>query len=146
MIIAHTLIGLMPIIDSKFSWFWLVGSVIPDIDHLFVIYKYRIFSLKRLIEMERFEDKYNIHFKTKYGHSIFGAVIFSIPVLLIDARGALYFFLGYLLHLVLDWPDHDEKQYFYPFKIKVRGWLSILSKWEIVFTCLLIFVLVWIYT
>ena len=35
MIIAHALIGLMPVVDKKFSWFWLVGSVIPDVDHLF---------------------------------------------------------------------------------------------------------------
>lgn len=145
MILAHALVGLMPVVDSKFNWFWLAGSVIPDIDHLFVIYQHRIFSLKRLMEMERFEDKYNLHFKTKYIHSMFGAVIFSIPTFLISRRGGMYFFLAYFVHLLLDWPDCDEKQYFYPFKIKFRGFLPILSKWEIAFTFVLALILLKMY-
>jgi len=145
MIIAHALIGLMPVEHSRFSWFWLVGSIIPDVDHLFIIYKNRLFSLKRLIEVERFEDKYNIRFKTKYVHSVFGAVLLSIPAFLINHRGGVYFFFAYLLHLVLDWPDRDEKQYLYPFKIKFRGFLPILSKWEILFTLALVAVLVKVY-
>lgn len=145
MIIAHALVGLMPVVDSKFNWFWLAGSVIPDIDHLFVIYKHRLFSLKRLIEAERFEDKYGLHFKTKYGHSIFGAVMFSVPVFFISHIGAWYFFLGYILHLILDWTDRDEKQYFYPFKIKVRGFLPIFSKWEIALTFVLAIALIRLY-
>jgi hypothetical protein len=145
MIIAHALIGLMPVANKKFSWFWLVGSVIPDVDHLFVIYYYRLFSFKRLIDAERFEDKYGIHFKTKYGHSIFGAVMFSIPAVLINRSGGVYFFLAYLLHLLMDWPDRDEKQYFYPFKLKVRGFLPIFSKWEIGFTFVLILILFRVY-
>ena len=86
----------------------------------------------------RFEDKYNIRYKTKYGHSIFGAAMVTLPVLLISIEGALYFFVAYLIHLVLDWPDRDEKQYFYPFKKKIRGFLPIFSKPEIIFTILLL--------
>jgi len=138
MIIAHALVGLMPVADSKFSLFWFLGSVTPDVDHLFVIYRHRLFSLKHLIEVERYEDKYNIHFKTKYTHSVFGAVLFSIPVFLINRSGGVYFITAYLLHLLLDWPDRDEKRYLYPLKIKFRGWLPILSKWEILFTLALI--------
>lgn len=138
MIFAHAIVGMMPVNQSEFSWFWFIGSVIPDIDHLFVLYRYRIFSWGKLIDAERFEDKYNIHFKTKYVHSIFGAVMMTLPVLLISREGAVYFFIAYLIHLLLDWPDIDEKQYFYPLKIKVRGFLPIWSKPEIVFTIALL--------
>lgn len=140
MIFAHQIVGLMPLIDSHFSWFWFLGAVILDIDHLFVLYKHKIFSLTKIFEIEAHEDKYNIRFKTKYGHSIFGAVVCSLPILFINAYGAMTFFFAYILHLILDWPDKDEKQYFYPFKFKVRGFLSILSKWEILFTLALLVV------
>ena len=131
--------------DSHFSWFWFLGSVIPDIDHLFVLYRHRIFSFKRIVETMRFEDKYNLRFKTKYSHSILGAVIFSLPALAIDLRGGFYFFLAYILHLVLDWPDRDEKQYFYPLEVKIRGFLPIFSNFEKVFTMVLIGFLFFLY-
>ena len=138
MILAHSIIGIMPVDNSKFSWFWFIGSIIADVDHLFVLYKHKIFSWNKLIDVMRFEDKYGIRLKTKYMHSIFGAVVTSIPVFFISKEGALYYFVAYIISLVLDWPDIDEKQYFYPFKKKVRGFLPIFSKPEIVFTILLI--------
>ena len=138
MILAHIVVGMMPVNQSEFSWFWFIGSVITDIDHLFVLYKYRIFSWAKLIDTEKFEDKYNIHFKTKYVHSIFGAVMMTIPVFLISREGAVYFFGAYLIHLALDWLDIDEKQYFYPLKIKTRGFLPIWSKPEIALTVALL--------
>ena len=138
MILAHTIVGLMPVDNSQFSWYWFVGSVIPDIDHLFVIYKHKLFSWKKLVEVERFEDKYNIHFKTKYGHSVFGATVTTIPLLFFNTQGALFFFLAYILHLLLDWPDIDEKQYLFPFKKKFRIFLPIFSKLEIIFTIILL--------
>ncbi len=137
MIFAHSIVGIMPVSNSEFSWFWFIGSVIADIDHLFVLYSHKIFSLDKLVDAIKFEDKYGIHFKTKYIHSIFGAVITSIPILFISKEGALYYFVAYLIHLALDWPDRDEKQYFYPFKKKVIGFLPIFSKPEIIFTVLL---------
>src|SRR3989338_199752 len=138
MILAHFIVGAMPINNSEFSWFWFIGSAISDIDHLFVLYQHKIFSWGKLIEAIRFEDKYGIRSKTKYMHSIFGAVITSIPVLFISKEAALYYFVAYLIHLVLDWPDIDENQYLYPFKKKIRGFLPIFSKPEIIFTILLL--------
>lgn len=138
MILAHIVVGMMPVNQSEFSWYWFIGSVITDIDHIFVLWKYRIFSWAKLIDTEKFEDKYNIHFKTKYVHSIFGAVMMTLPVLLISREGAIYFFIAYLIHLALDWLDIDEKQYFYPLKIKVRGFLPIWSRPEIALTITLL--------
>lgn len=138
MILAHSIVGIMPVSNSEISWFWFIGSVIADIDHLFVLYKHKIFSWDKFIDAIRFEDKYGIRFKTKYMHSILGAVVTSILVLFISKEGALYYFIAYLIHLVLDWPDIDEKQYFYPFKKKIRGFLPIFSKPEIIFIILLL--------
>jgi len=145
MILAHTIVGFIPVDSYQFSWYWLVGSIIPDIDHLFIILKYKLFSWKKLINAERFEDNYGIHFKTKYGHSVFGAILVTLPVLMISTKGALYFFIGYIVHLILDWPDQDEKQYLYPFKIKFRGFLPIFSIQERIFTIFLILFLFYLY-
>ncbi len=138
MILAHSIVGITPISNSEFSWFWFIGSVIADIDHLFVLYKYKIFSWGKFIDTIRFEDKYGIRFKTKYMHSILGAVVTAIPILFISKKGALFYFVAYLIHLTLDWLDIDEKQYFYPFKKKIRGFLPVFSKPEIIFTILLL--------
>ncbi len=137
MILAHAIVGLMPVGNTASSWFWFLGSVIPDIDHLFMIYHNRFFSWGKFIDVMRFEEKYGLHFKTKYAHSVFGAVIATLPVAFFDSKGALYFFSAYILHLLLDWPDRDEKQYLYPLKKVFRGFLPIGSAQEIVFTILL---------
>ncbi len=137
MILAHVIIGLMPVENHHFSWFWFLGSVIPDIDHAFVALKNKFFTLGKIIDSISFEDKYDIHYKTKYLHSLLGAVTISVPLLFINFAGALYFFLGYILHLAIDWLDIDEKQYLYPLKIKFKGFLPIFSKTEIIFTMIL---------
>ncbi|MBU0722599.1 metal-dependent hydrolase [Patescibacteria group bacterium] len=140
MILAHSIIGIT--LGNYFGYFGfiLLGSILPDIDHLFVILKNRIFSWRKIIDSMRFENRYKISYKTKYVHSLFGAVIISTPVLFFDFTGGLYFFTGYSLHLIIDWVDIDNKQYLYPFKITFQGVLPISSKTEIVFT-LALFVL-----
>jgi hypothetical protein len=144
MIFAHLIIGTIPI-EDKFSWFWFIGSIIPDIDHLFIILKKKIFSYSKLMDSLVNEEKYGIVYKTKYCHSMFGAVMFSIPVLIFSFTGGVYFLVGYFLHLILDFPDKDEKQYFFPFKKKVKGWWPILSKQEIIFTIILLIFIIKIY-
>lgn len=138
MIFAHTIIGIMPVDHGQFSWFWFIGSIIPDIDHLFVLYRHKIFSPRAIINTMRFEDAHGLRYKTKYIHSILGAILFSLFVAIISGKEAGYFFIAYLIHLLLDWPDCDEKEYFYPFKRKIRGFFPILSKTEIIFTVFLL--------
>lgn len=144
MIIAHAIIGTMPI-ENHFSWFWLLGSVIPDIDHIFVILKNRLFSINKLIDSIINEEKYGIKYKTKYFHSVSGGLLISMIVSAISFSGGVYFFSGYMLHLGLDFLDKDEKQYFYPLKIKTKGWLPIFSKPEIIFTIILLLISIKIY-
>jgi len=137
MILAHLIIGAMPI-EDKFSWYWFLGSVIPDIDHVFIIFKNRIFSIEKLLDTIANEEKYGIRYKSKYLHSFLGAIVLSSIIIPISHIGAALFFSGYCVHLLLDFPDKDEKQYFYPFKKKFFGWFPIFSKFEIVFTIMLL--------
>lgn len=138
MILAHIVVGVFPAHNGEFSSAWFLGSIAPDIDHLFLLIKNKIFSWKKIIKYMRFSDSHNIRFKTKYLHSIFGATLMSLPFLAIGLQSAKTFFLAYLLHLVLDWPDHDEKQFLFPMRKKFKGFLPIFSKPEIAFTLTLI--------
>lgn len=140
MIFAHFIIGLMLGKFFGYPWFWFLGSVVADIDHLFVLIENKIFSWNKFVDSLRFEEKYGIRYKTKYLHSIFGAVIVSAPVFLIDIRGGLYFFVAYLTHLLIDWFDVDRKQYLYPFKKEFWGFLPIFSWQEIIFTIFLLII------
>ncbi|MFA6047918.1 MAG: metal-dependent hydrolase [Parcubacteria group bacterium] len=143
MILAHTIVGVAA--GNYFGHFWyvLIGSIFPDIDHIFVLLKNKIFSPKRIIDTLRFEKKYNLSFKTKYVHSVFGAIVFSLPIAVFDVEGAGYFFLSYLGHLAMDYPDYDEKQYLYPLKIKFQGFWPIFSRQEILLTlCLVVFLFI----
>ena len=137
MILAHPIIGVT--LGNYFDHFWyfFIGSVFPDIDHLFVIVSQKIFSFKDIIGSLRFEKKYHLSYKTKYVHSLFGALIVSIPVAMFDVKGGLSFFIGYVIHLLLDWFDTDEKYYLYPLKKKFSGFLPVFSMTEIIFTIIL---------
>ena len=87
----------------------------------------------------RFEEKYGLRFKTPYVHSILGAVVVSAAASAISTHGAVYFFAAYCVHLLLDWPDRDEKEYFWPLKRKVKGFLPIGSRAEMIITAVLAF-------
>jgi hypothetical protein len=138
MILAHIVVGVFPAHNEEFSLAWFLGSIAPDIDHLYLLIKNKIFSWKKIVNYMRFESTHNIHFKTKYFHSIFGAALMSSPFLYFGLQEAKTFFLAYLLHLVLDWPDHDEKQFLFPMRKKFKGFLPIFSKPEIAFTLTLV--------
>jgi len=145
MIFTHAIIGLIAVEGFKFSWFWFIGSTLPDIDHIFVLVHNKIFSWSKILDSFQNEEKYGIRMKTKYFHSFFGAIILSLPVILFNVTGGIYFFTAYLLHLLLDWPDKDIKQYLYPFKIEFKGFLPIFSKIEQIFACALSLLVISIY-
>lgn len=142
MIFVHSIVGITAGNYSGYFWYWFLGSIIPDIDHLWMLYRHKIFSREKIIDSMRFEEKYGINYKTKYIHSVFGAIIFSAPVFLIDATGGFYFFIAYLGHLLLDWLDQDIKYYLYPLKIKFRGFLPIWSYPERIFTIFLLILMI----
>jgi|GEM_PF-1551999 len=144
MIFAHLVTGLMPVEDSHFSIFWFLGSIIPDIDHPIVLLRHHIYKWANIVESMEHERRYHIHYRTPYFHSFLGALVVSAPMFYISFRGGLYFLGGYIGHLILDWPDIDEKQYFYPFKHKVKGVFPVFSNFEKVFTLFLVTAYVYI--
>ncbi len=123
----------------------MLGLVIPDLDHLYVyFFKHKMFSWKKLKDSFLHEEKYKIRSKTPLVHSFFGMFLFTFIFMMFMGLGALFFGLGYFLHLVLDYPDTDVKQYLYPSKKEFKGFLPIWSKQEQILTIggviLLIFV------
>ncbi|MDP3066863.1 MAG: metal-dependent hydrolase [Methanobacteriaceae archaeon] len=141
MILAHAVVGVT--LGNYFGHFgyYLAGSLIPDVDHLFVLGSQKIFSFKGISNALRFEKDYGLNFKTKYVHSLLGAVVLSAPVFLFDMQSGLAFFASYIIHLLMDWPDIDDKYYLYPLKKKFSGFLPIFSMTEIIFTVIMLLVM-----
>ena len=141
MILAHPIVGV--ILGSYFGyfWYWVAGSVVPDVDHLYVMARNKIFTSEKIIDSIRFEEKYNLKYKTRFIHSLLGAVVVSLPVFIFNYKGGLCFFAGYAIHLLLDWLDIDEKYYLFPFQKKFSGFLPIFSVTEIIFTIVLFLVM-----
>ncbi len=142
MIFVHLLIG---IILGKFFGnysFFIIGSIFPDFDHIYVMIKNKIFSMQKIKESIKFEKKFGIRYKTPLFHSLFGLILFTVIIYFFNNTGALCFAIAYFLHLLIDWIDIDEKYYLYPLKIKFNGVLPIWSKAEQILTIiLLIFIL-----
>ena len=141
MIFVHLLLGIL--LGKIFGnyLFFIIGSIFPDLDHLYVLLKNRI-PLNKLIDSIKFEEKYNLKYKTPLFHSLLGLIIFSGSLFIFNQKGALIFAIAYLLHLLIDWLDVDEKYYLYPLKIKFKGFLSIWSKSEQILTILLLIALI----
>ncbi len=137
MIFAHLLIGI--ILGKLFGnpLFFILGSVFPDIDHLYVIIKNKFFSFRKIIDSMKFERKFKIRYKTKLVHSLLGLIVFSTIIYFFDNKGVLYFGIAYFLHLLIDWLDIDEKYYLHPFNIKFKGFLPIWSNIEKIITLIL---------
>ena len=126
-------------------FFFLLGSILPDFDHLYIIIKNKFLSLNRIINSIKYEEKFNVKYKTPLFHSFIGLILFSIVIYFFSNEGAIYFMVAYFLHLLIDWIDIDEKYYLYPLKIKFKGVLPIWSKFEQIITLVLLLVLVLLY-
>jgi len=134
MIFIHLILGI--IFGTLYGYlpFILIGSIFPDIDHLYIIIKNKVYTPKKLIDSIKHEAKYRLRYKTQLVHSLLGLIIFSAIVLAFSKTGAMFFAIAYLSHLMIDWMDIDEKYYLYPFKVKFKGFLPIWSKFEQVVT------------
>jgi hypothetical protein len=141
MIFIHLLLGIL--LGKLFGnyFFFILGSIFPDIDHIYIIFKNKIWTKNKIIDSIKHEEKYNIKYKTPLVHSLFGLILFSIIILFFNRTGALIFAIAYLLHLLIDWLDIDIKYYLYPFKIKFKGFLPIWSSIEKILTIILVMIL-----
>jgi len=116
MIFVHLLLGI--ILGKIFGnyLFFILGSIIPDLDHIYVIIKNKLYSLNKIINTIKYEDKFGIKYKTPLFHSALSLLTLSLIVYIFNSSGALYFGSAYLLHLLIDWPDIDEKYFLFPVK------------------------------
>lgn len=140
MIFAHLLIGIILGLVFKNYFFFILGSIFPDIDHAYIIIKNKIWSKKKIIESLEFEKKFRMKYKTPFFHSILGLIFFSTIIYLFNNSATIYFASAYFLHLLVDWIDIDEKYFLYPLKIKFKGFLPIWSRTEKIITIILIII------
>ncbi len=143
MIFLHIILGL--VLGKLFGdyTFFILGSLFPDIDHIYVILKNKLFSIKKLILTVRYEEKYGLNYKTPLVHSFFGLILSTgIVYFLFGTSASRNFGLAYFFHFLLDWPDIDIKYYLFPLKIKFKGFLPIWSRFEQIVTCFAILLLV----
>ncbi len=147
MIFLHLLLGLLLGKLFGYTFLFVVASIAPDIDHLCLIVKYRLFTKKRFLDALKHEEHYHIRFKTPLMHSLFGLFLCSLIFYFIvpKAQLTLFFSLTYLSHLLLDWPDIDKKQFLYPWKKEFSGFLPIWSKAEKAVTLLALIILAILY-
>ncbi len=140
MIFIHLLIGVS--LGKIFGnyMFFILGSIIPDLDHVYIIVKNRLFNIKKIINTIKYEDKFKIRYKTPLFHSVLGLILFSL-IFYIFTDKFFYFSLAYLFHLLIDWADVDEKYFLYPLKIKFRGFLPVWSDFEKILTIILLIVI-----
>ena len=148
MIFLHLLLGL--ICGGLFgnSLFFVFASMLPDIDHFYLIVKHKLFPIKKAIKVLKKEEEHGIHFKTPLMHSLLGLAICSSLFFIITSskQYTILFSLMYGSHLLLDWPDIDKKRYLYPMKKEFRGFLPIWSKTEKFITSIALITVIIIYT
>ena len=140
MTLAHPLIGL--ILGKKFGYTlsFVAGSVLPDIDHLAILIKNRHFKPKEIFNAMKNEKEYGENYKTPYTHSLLAWFVISLVFIIINKNIGVAFSVGYLFHLVLDVIDTDEKQLFYPFKKRIKGFLPVFDIFEIIATVVLLII------
>ena len=141
MIFIHFIIGI--ILGKIFGnyLFFILGSILPDVNHIYIIIKNKLFNLKKIKQTIKYEKRFNIRYKTKLFHSLTGLILFSLIIYFFSKTGAVYFSIAYLIHLLIDWIDIDEKYLLYPLKIKFKGFIPIWSKFEKILTIILIIII-----
>ena len=135
MIYLHGMLGLM--LGAVFGHWaaFLVGAMIADIDHVYIYFASGALTLKniswkRVVDITKHQEKYNIHSKSPLMHSFFGLAACTLIFWLFMKEEALFFAIGYGTHLLLDWPDYEVKYYLYPLKTEFKGTLPIWSDLE----------------
>jgi hypothetical protein len=143
MIFLHLILGIiLGNLTNNYLPF-ILGSIIPDIDHIYIILKHKLYK-KNFLDTFKNEEKYKIRYKTPLIHSILGLIILSsiFYFITLNQLSSIYFASAYFLHLLMDWPDKDIKYYLHPFKIKFSGFLPIWSKTEKILTIIGIIILI----
>jgi inner membrane protein len=118
-------------INLFFIIIFLIASLLPDIDH----------PGSKLGKRFKFLNMFFQH--RGFFHSLIAMVLFTFLISLINFNLAMAFFLGYILHLLLDSFTKSGIYIFYPFSLKKsKGKLKVGSLAEtFIFIILLIIII-----
>jgi membrane-bound metal-dependent hydrolase YbcI (DUF457 family) len=123
-------------------WPWVLGSIIADIDHIYIYMKSGARNIKGLIDRVKNEGKYGIKSRTPLFHSLIGVLVISGLSYFIFRKATIFFLIGYLSHLILDWPDKDQTPILWPLRYEFKGPLQVWSKPEKIITFFAIIILI----
>lgn len=123
--------------------FALLGTIGPDVDHVYSYAKHGFFSsFKKFIKIATSEeDPYDD--QRNYLHNIFIVTLICLLVFIFSYQIAGAFLFGYLSHLLMD--AFDRADYFPLFpnrKINLRGPIGYFSKYDIFISILLLIVFI----
>ncbi|MFA5142151.1 MAG: metal-dependent hydrolase [Candidatus Woesearchaeota archaeon] len=111
----------------------LLGSVLIDLDHIYDMVKHGWkYGIKKSFEI-LFMPFPEENEQRTFFHSIFGWILVSTILYLVDPVFGKYFSIGYAVHLLLDSLDTSELQLFYPQKYNVTGFIEYNSLMEYLF-------------
>jgi membrane-bound metal-dependent hydrolase YbcI (DUF457 family) len=98
-----------------------IGSIIVDIDHLYVFVKRGLIFYPRKLWASMFSphDPYGTH--RTVAHSFFAWLVVTIAVTLVNKQYGAMISIGYLGHLMLDAIDSDDLQLMFPLKGTMKG-------------------------
>jgi membrane-bound metal-dependent hydrolase YbcI (DUF457 family) len=135
--ITHLITGvILGAISGNYLWV-ILGSMLVDIDHVYVFLRHRIYNPLHMVRLGC-DSRDVIKGQRTVAHSLLGWAIVSGAIYLFDATVGFYFGVGYLAHLLLDAFDKAELQLFYPLSWHIRGPINYNSRSEHVLLAVLV--------
>jgi membrane-bound metal-dependent hydrolase YbcI (DUF457 family) len=115
-----------------------IGSIIVDIDHIFVYILYGvIFSPRKVINALTSPHDVYVESRTQI-HSLLIWLVFTLIVFAIDRSIAKFLSIGYLSHLILDSIDTQGLKLVWPLKGVIKGPVVYNSQMEYFFDIMLV--------
>lgn len=121
----------------------VIGSLIPDLDHLYSYFKHGAFkSWKKIIQTITSEEDPHDD-QRNYFHNIFFFLAVVAFFMIINFSVGLIFSIAYFVHLLMDSLDGAEYYPLYPNKrINLRGPIGYFSKYDMAVSIVLIIIYV----
>jgi len=98
-----------------------IGSVLVDVDHIYVFIKRGIIFYPRKLWASMFTPHDPYGTQRTVAHSLFAWIIVTIAMSFVNKQYGAMISIGYLTHLMLDAIDNDDLQLMFPLKGHIRG-------------------------
>lgn len=93
---------LLPISKELIFFLSLLGSFIPDIDHLLLYKKERFSNFRAFIKWIIQSDRYRKGFELFHNAPTILVIFLSLPYIYVKNKAAFLFFIAFLFHLLTD--------------------------------------------